>query len=1145
MPAHSPHEQREISHNQFRDHTVIHQGNVQGNVYYVAPHPPARVKVVRVIPYPRNEDLVHRRDLIDRLDKLLPSTSGSQSAALWGLGGSGKTQIALDYAYRRCDADDECCVFWVHADSEANFLAEYKTIGKKLGVDERLDGTDLLDAVRDEIEVRSKWVMILDNADDLKLFGVGQQAKGGETIENQNRNLHKYVPCTSQGTVLWTSRDAHIVGTLVGARHGIEVRSMAVGEAKTLLARIRDEPLTAEEAVEEAGVDALLQELQCLPLAISQAGAYMRRMSMSAEQYLDLLRQGKSRWEVLQVSDTDRHRRPDVSNSVLETWRISTERIRAESEISYRILHVIAYVDSQGIPYELVAAAARRCDEEDAISTRHVLDLEVLQAAARLKEFSFLSLHQTEDGDRRYEMHKLVQETIRYGLRVRRSAATTVDEVSEVDSGPKGDEAYYCGRALHVVDGLFPLSERATWARCEQYLTHAIRVGEWAEVGETETETANLLQRVSYFLYERGRWREKEPVNSRAWALRREVLGEKHPDTIRSMASLAATYHEQGRYDEAESIYQEVLDLRREVLGEKHPDTIRSMADLATTYHNQGRYDEAETLKDEALKLRREVLGEKHPDTISSMADLATTYHEQGRYDEDEEISVKVLELRREVLGEKHPDTISSMADLAATYHEQGRYDEAESIYQEVLDLRREVLGEKHPDTIRSMADLATTYHEQGRYDEDEEISVKVLELRREVLGEKHPDTISSMADRAATYHTQGRYDEDERLKDEVLALRREVLGEKHPDTIWSMAEIAKAYHSQGRYDEAETLKDEALELRREVLGEKHPDTISSMASLAATYHNQGRYDEAETLKDEALKLRREVLGEKHPDTISSMASLATTYHAQGRYDDDEEISVKVLELRREVLGEKHPNTISSMASLAATYHNQGRYDEAETLKDEALRLQREVLGEKHPDTISSMASLATTYHSQGRYDEDEEISVKVLRLQREVLGEKHPDTIWSMAELAATYHAQGRYDEAEILKDEALELRREVLGEKHPDTIDSMASLAATYHQQGRYDKALQFHQTALDLRRIILGEKHPHTRQSVAYLTSTQDALQQLPSLAESVQSLAVTPVGDSKEERKPRYRSLWEVMRRKAGNLHKSKSSRRQGP
>ncbi|KAL9573929.1 hypothetical protein ACKAV7_001921 [Fusarium commune] len=583
---------RDVTRSRFGDNARINLGDI----HYHLSHPPARAEVVRVIPYPRNEDLVRRRDLIDTLDKLLPLTPGSRSAALWGLGGSGKTQIALDYVYRRCDADDECCVFWVHADSEATFLADYKTIGKKLGVDEQLDGTDLLDAVRNEIEARSKWLMILDNTDDLRIFGVGQQAKGGETK---------------------TSRDAHIAGTLVGARHGIEVRSMAVG----------------------------------------------------------LLKQGKTRWEVLKKSDADRHRRPEVSNSVLETWRISIERIRAESEISYRMLHVIAYVDSQDIPQELLAAAAGRYDEDDAgdvddkDSTRQATELEVLEAIARLREFSFLSLRQTQDGGQSYEMHKIVQEAVRYGLRVRSPMETTVGKAPGVESGPEAGEAYYSGTALHIVDDLFPSSEPSSWAQCERYMTHTIRVGEWAEVSRTEAETSTLLQRVSYFLYKRGRWREKEPVDRRALDLRREVLGEEHPDTMWSMADLAVTYHQQGRYDKAESIYQEVLELRREVLGETHPDTISSMADLATIYHAQGQYEEAEELKDKALALRREVLGEKHPDTISSMADLAMIYHAQGRYEEDEEISVKVLELRREVLGDKHPDTISSMADLAMTYH--------------------------------------------------------------------------------------------------------------------------------------------------------------------------------------------------------------------------------------------------------------------------------------------------------------------------------------------------------------------------------------------------------------------------------------------------------------------------------------------
>lgn len=206
--AASGHEQRDISNSQFGDNTNIYQGNVHLHM----PHKLAEVKAVCAIPYPRNEDLVARPDLLNKLDKLLPQTPGYYSAALWGLGGSGyaplgrlfclvsksklkvltnanansKTQLALNYAYQRCN-DSKCCVFWVHADSEVTFTTDYRIIGKKLGVNETLNGLNLLDVVRSSIEAQSQWVVIFDNADDLKLFRVG-------CAEGANESLFKYIP---------------------------------------------------------------------------------------------------------------------------------------------------------------------------------------------------------------------------------------------------------------------------------------------------------------------------------------------------------------------------------------------------------------------------------------------------------------------------------------------------------------------------------------------------------------------------------------------------------------------------------------------------------------------------------------------------------------------------------------------------------------------------------------------------------------------------------------------------------------------------------------------------------------------------------------------------------------------------------------
>ena len=244
-----------------------------------------------------------------------------------------------------------CSVFWVHADNQATFAQDYKAIAGKLGLPNDLDGEKLLTAVRDRIESQPRRLLVLDNADDLTIFGV---SRGGGSAENLS-SLASYVPKGANGKVLWTSRDERIVGTLVGAQCGIQVGRMSTDEAIRLLGNLKNgEGEVSSE--EDSDARKLLEELQWLPLAISQAGAFMRRRSMPVRQYLSRLLEGQERWRVLKAEQFDRRRRPDVPNSVLETWSISVERIREEDEMAYRILQVIAYVNNQNIPIELMAA---------------------------------------------------------------------------------------------------------------------------------------------------------------------------------------------------------------------------------------------------------------------------------------------------------------------------------------------------------------------------------------------------------------------------------------------------------------------------------------------------------------------------------------------------------------------------------------------------------------------------------------------------------------------------------------------------------------------------------------------------------------------------------------------------------------------
>ena len=158
---------------------------------------------------------------------------------------------------------------------------------------------------------------------------------------------------------------------------------------------------------------------------------------------------------------------------------------------------------------------------------------------------------------------------------------------------------------------------------------------------------------------------------------------EEETDAIKLLglkSTLGKLYEGQGKYDLAEPLYVECLAMRKEVLGDRHPDTLKSMNGLAVIYYNQGKYDKAEPLFVACLAMYKEVLGNRHPDTLGSMDNLAILYDIQGKYGLAEPLHGECLAMRKEVLGDRHPDTLGSMGDLAGLYLNQGKYDMAEPL---------------------------------------------------------------------------------------------------------------------------------------------------------------------------------------------------------------------------------------------------------------------------------------------------------------------------------------------------------------------------------------------------------------------------------------------------------------------------------
>ena len=676
------------------------------------------------IPYPRNTFFTGREDLLLQLHAQLASGQAaalSQSPqAISGLGGIGKTQLATEYAYRY--QQDYEAVFWARADTLDALISSYNTIATLLKLPERdAEQQEItLAAVKTWLQTHRKWLLILDNADDLTL-------------------LPPFLPPTAGGHILLTTRAWDMRGLAIR----LEVKTLPDEQGALLLLQ-RANLLPSDRTIAHASAKdrqlaiQLTQELGGLPLAIDQAGAYMEATGTGLEEYLRIYQ--THRPTVLQDR---RSLVTDHPDSVTTTWSLSFERIEQKNPAAAALLQFCAYLAPDAIPETIIIEGASHLGPLlESIATDPLLFPQAIEA---LRSYSLVA---RDSQTRTLSLHRLVQAAIR-------------DRLSpDVEQDWKR-------RTILAVEAACPdLDDVKQWNACEQWLPHALVSAAWIEQEQiSSTEAARLLNQTGYYLKARARYSEAEPLYERALVIREEQLGGEHPGTARSLGNLAGLYVSQERYAEAEPLYERALAVHERQLGEEHPDTVTSLNNLGMLYERQGRYGEAEPLLKRALAIREEQLGGEHPDTARSLNNLAGLYRSQGRYGEAEPLYERALAIREEQLGGEHPDTAQSLGNLGMLYRSQGRYTEAEPLLKRALAVHERQLGGEHPDTATSLNNLAGLYKSQGRYAEAEPLYKRALAIYEQRLGLEHPRTQTVRENYAILLSEMGRGGEARRRR--------------------------------------------------------------------------------------------------------------------------------------------------------------------------------------------------------------------------------------------------------------------------------------------------------------------------------------------------------------------------------------------
>ncbi|KAJ0359932.1 hypothetical protein COL26b_014232 [Colletotrichum chrysophilum] len=687
-----------------------------------------------LVPFPSDPDFVDRSDIWTWMER---QYAGPESRfALVGLGGFGssKSQMAIRFAHEVHATSPQTSVFWVHGSTKATFEESYRSIANILALPHRHDpDVNILGLVRDWLqrEDTSRWLMIVDNADDFKMLfsnnGSGNDAK----IPTAS-----YLPNKDNGKILFTSRSWDAAERLIGNGKMIhQVPTMEEAQALLLLQK------KLGQGVDETAALRLIHTLDYIPLAVNQAAAYIFKRSprVTVQSYLDEFQKSEKRKGTLLRSDRgDIRRYEGVSNSVLVTWQVTFEQIKREQPRAANLLSLMSYFHAPNIPdymlynYNSSSIGAESDDDHKETSDEDFEDdLDVLRG------YSLVTMTAMPGFS---EMYSLVQ---------------------------------FCTKCQTLMPHVEPLLDKEP---SEEY---------------DRLQWSRLLTNVSWYLVMLGNYSRAEILVQDAIRTRREIQGEEHSSTLASMANLASTYWMQGRWKEAEELFLRVMETDLRVFREEYPSALTSIGNLASIYSNQGRWKEAEKLQVKELSISTTVLGEEHPNTLTSMANLASTYRDQGRWKEAEELFLGVMETSLRVLGEEHLHTLTSMGNLALTYMNQGRWKEAEELGVWVMETFKRVLGENHSDTLTSMANLASTYSNQGRWKEAEELEVRVMETRKMVLGEEHPDTLTSMHNLAFTWKDQERWKDAIELSKSCVRLRGNVLGVDHPDTISSASALS------------------------------------------------------------------------------------------------------------------------------------------------------------------------------------------------------------------------------------------------------------------------------------------------------------------------------------------------------------------
>ncbi|HEV2372003.1 MAG TPA: tetratricopeptide repeat protein [Streptosporangiaceae bacterium] len=735
-----------------------------------------------------------------------------------GLGGTGKTQLAVSCARSAWRSKDLDLVTWVPARSQDSILTGYAQAASAIHICDPADDADSAAAgFLGWLDGTSRpWLVVLDDLrDPADLAGLRPRGQAGRVVVTTRLPAESLAGqgCTVVRVGAFSERDA----------------------LNYLITSLREDPGQRTGALDLAG------ELGCLPVALALAVALMNNRGQSCREYqADLAR---SR----QMADTHGDGRlATVSAACLLAVGRAGEL--CTTALAWYMLSLVAPLDEGGIPAAVLTTMAASEYLRAAASAAPTADGWVADVLRDLSRVGLLTMD-THSTAQTVRMHRLVKEAIRQFIppaALEAAAMTAASALLEAwpDSGcpPElGQAMRACALALR------PPASGLLWSPAVYPLLR--RVGH-------SLDEARLVSPAARY------WRE-------LWEDSVRTLGEDDARTLHACDRLGPALQAAGQTGEAVSVCRQALSAWQQKLGSVDPATLAALSRLAEACLADGRHAEAVSLYEDSLAACGSALGPGHPDTLASRTALAAALRAAGRPEDAVTAYRRAVQACESSLGAGNEQTLAAMAGLASVLQATGRLGEAVPLRERILREHERALGEAHPDTLAARAALASACCAAGKTKQGIAVYTKTLAGLERVLGHDHPDTLATRGNLAAACHTAGRFPEAIALYEQTLAGRERTLGPDHRETVVARGNLASAYHSAGRMLLAIPLYEQTVSDCERVAGPSHPDTLTARANLASAYHTVGRLTDAVAGLERTLADCERELAPGHPLTVA------------------------------------------------------------------------------------------------------------------------------------------------------------------------------------------------------------------------------------------------------------------------------------